>query len=124
MVEGSRDLSIRTDAIRPHRARRGVWSIRRAGTWIEGLIPLSETGIPRDQDIKKAFPVGNDLEVVILDVDGAARRIRLSSKAVEKAKEADEVREYEEQRGDAPSEKFGSLADKLRGALKPRGSDR
>jgi len=91
---------------------------------IEGLIPLSETGIPRDQDIKKAFPVGNDLEVVILDVDAAARRIRLSSKAVEKAKEADEVREYEEQRGDVPSEKFGSLADKLRGALKPRGSDR
>jgi hypothetical protein len=34
------------------------------------------------------------------------------------------VREYEEQRGDVPSEKFGSLADKLRGALKPRGSDR
>ena len=60
---------------------------------IEGLIPLSETGIPRDQDVKKAFPVGNNLEVVIMDVDAAARRIRLSSKAVEKAKEADEVRE-------------------------------
>ena len=87
---------------------------------VEGLIPLSETGVARDADIKKAFPVGKDIEVVVPDVDAAARRIRLSVTAVQKAREADEVREYTERNDAAPAEGFGSLADKLRGALKPR----
>ena len=48
------------------------------------------------------------------------RRIRLSAKAVLDAHEAEEVREYTERGDAAPAEGFGSLADKLRGALKPR----
>ena len=36
------------------------------------------------------------------------------------AREADEVREYTEREDPAPGEGFGSLADKLRGALEPR----
>ena len=68
----------------------------------------------------KAFPVGADVEVVVLEVDPAGRRIRLSVKAVLDAHEADEVREYTERQDAAPAEGFGSLADKLRGALKPR----
>jgi small subunit ribosomal protein S1 len=87
---------------------------------IEGLIPLSETGLPRDAVLKKAFPAGRDLEVVILDVDATARRIRLSSQAVVQAKEVEEVREYAERKDAAPAEGFGSLADKLRGALTRR----
>jgi small subunit ribosomal protein S1 len=87
---------------------------------VEGLIPLSESGVGRDADIKKAFPVGKDIEVVVADVDATARRIRLSVAAVQKAREADEVREYTERSYVAPAEGFGSLADKLRGALKPR----
>jgi small subunit ribosomal protein S1 len=87
---------------------------------IEGLIPLSESGVARDGDVKKAFPVGNTIEVVVLDVDSDARRIRLSITAVQKMREADEVREYTERADAPPSEKFGSLGDKLRDALKPR----
>ena len=87
---------------------------------VEGLIPLSESGVGRDAGIKKAFPVGKDIEVVVADVDATARRIRLSVTAVQKAHEADEVREYIERADVAPAEGFGSLADKLRGALKPR----
>jgi small subunit ribosomal protein S1 len=87
---------------------------------IEGLIPLSETGVARDQDVKKAFPAGTTIEVVILEVDAAARRIRLSSKAVVQAKEVEEVREYTERQDVAPKESLGSLADRLRGALTPR----
>jgi len=87
---------------------------------IEGLIPASESGIARDADLRKAFPVGADMEVVVLEVDAAARRIRLSSRAVQQAKEVDEVREYAERQDAAPSEGFGSLADKLRGALTPK----
>jgi small subunit ribosomal protein S1 len=85
-----------------------------------GLIPLSETGAAREADVSKAFPVGTDVEVVVLEVDPAGRRIRLSVKAVLDAHEAEEVREYTERGDAASSEGFGSLADKLRGALAPR----
>jgi small subunit ribosomal protein S1 len=85
-----------------------------------GLIPLSETGVAREADIARALPIGADVAVVVLDVDSSGRRIRLSAKAVLDAQEADEVREYTEREDARPAEGFGSLADKLRGALKPR----
>jgi small subunit ribosomal protein S1 len=87
---------------------------------VEGLIPLSESGIGGEGDVKRAFPVGSSIEVVILDVDAAARRIRLSVTGVQKIREADEVREYTERTDVAPAEGFGSLGDKLRDAFKPR----
>ena len=85
-----------------------------------GLIPMSETGVAKEADVAEAFPVGADVEVVVLEVDPPGRRIRLSVKAVQDAHEAEEVREYTEREDAAPAEGFGSLADKLRGALKPR----
>jgi small subunit ribosomal protein S1 len=86
-----------------------------------GLIPLSETGVAREADVSRAFPVGADVEVVVLDVDEPpGRRIRLSVKAVLDAHEVAQVREYTEREDIASAEGFGSLADKLRGALKPR----
>jgi small subunit ribosomal protein S1 len=89
---------------------------------VDGLIPASETGIGRDGDLKKAFPIGKDVQFVVTDVDAGARRIRLSLTDVEKMREADEVREYSD-RGDAkPAEGFGSMADKLRDALRGGGS--
>jgi small subunit ribosomal protein S1 len=87
---------------------------------VEGLIPLSESGVARDADVRKAFRVGDQVQVVVLDVKPDARRIRLSVTAVEKMREADEVREYTGRPDAAPTETFGSLADKLRDALKPR----
>jgi small subunit ribosomal protein S1 len=87
---------------------------------IEGLIPLSESGVPREGDVKKAFRVGDEVQVVVLDVDANARRIRLSATGVEKMREADEVREYTDRADTAAPEKFGSMADKLRNALKPK----
>jgi small subunit ribosomal protein S1 len=85
-----------------------------------GLIPLAETGVPREGDVAKAFPVGSAVDVVVLDIDETGRRIRLSVKAIADAQEAAEVREYNERGGKGSAESFGSLADKLRGALKPR----
>jgi small subunit ribosomal protein S1 len=85
---------------------------------VEGLIPASESGVARDGDIKGAFPVGREVQVVVLDVDAAARRLRLSVTAVQKERESQEVREYAERTESAPAERFGSLADKLRDALK------
>ena len=56
----------------------------------------------------------------MLEVDPSGRRIRLSRKAVLDAQEAEELREYAERTDAAPAEGFGSLADKLRGALGTR----
>ena len=86
-----------------------------------GLIPLKETGVAREADIARTFPVGGEVEVLVLEVDPSGRRIRLSRKAVMDAKEKDEVREYTERTSETPAESFGSLADKLRGAMKPKG---
>ena len=80
-----------------------------------GLIHVSETGV----DSKKAFPLGSDVEVIVLEVDPAGRRIQLSRKAVLEAGEKREVREYAEQQEQAQPGSFGSLADKLRAAMRP-----
>ena len=64
-----------------------------------GLIPMSETGIAKDGDVPRAFPVGADVDVIVLEVDPSGRRIRLSSKAIADAHEAEEVREYKRARG-------------------------
>ena len=82
-----------------------------------GVIPLSETGIAKEADLKRALPVGADVEVIVLEVDPSGRRIRLSAKAVLDAREAEEVREWTE-RNAPPAGGSGILADKLRSALK------
>ena len=84
-----------------------------------GLMPLSETGVARWGDLVKAFPVGSDVEVVVLEADSSGRRIRISRKARLDAQDADELREYATRTEDSAAG-FGSLGDKLRGALGPR----
>jgi small subunit ribosomal protein S1 len=85
-----------------------------------GLIPLAETGIDRDADVLKAFPIGSEVEVVVLEVDREGRRIRLSRKAVAEQREQAELHEYNSRTEAAASSAFGSMGDKLRGALKDR----
>jgi small subunit ribosomal protein S1 len=85
-----------------------------------GLMPLAETGVDRDMDMMKAFPIGSDVEVVVLEVDPEGRRIRLSKKAVAEQREQAELREYAARPDAAPKTSLGSLADSLRGALKGR----
>jgi small subunit ribosomal protein S1 len=85
-----------------------------------GLVPLAETGTAKGSDLRKAFPVGSDLEVMVLEIDPSGRRIRLSRKAVLEAAERNEAREYAERQDRGESEGFGSLADKLRDAMRPR----
>jgi small subunit ribosomal protein S1 len=84
---------------------------------VVGLIPASETGVSRDTDMARAFPVGSSVEVLVLDVDSASRRIRLSIKGIQAAEEAAEVRDYASRSGAESASSFGSLADKLQGAL-------
>jgi len=83
-----------------------------------GLMPFSETGLERDADMAKAFPIGSEVEVAVLEADATGRRIRLSRKAVAQQREQAELREYAARPDAAPSAPLGSLADKLRDALK------
>jgi small subunit ribosomal protein S1 len=86
---------------------------------IEGLVHAStfaSTG-GRAEWSRKAVAVGAVLEVMVTEIDPEARRIGLSVRAVEDARVAQEMREYAERDDAGPA--FGSLADKLRGALKP-----
>jgi small subunit ribosomal protein S1 len=88
---------------------------------IEALMPAAETGTDRGMDLRKAFPAGSEIEVVVLDVDATAKRIRVSRKAVAERRERAEVEEYQSKQDVASSPSIGSLAEKLRGAL---GGDR
>ncbi|HKB12539.1 MAG TPA: S1 RNA-binding domain-containing protein, partial [Vicinamibacterales bacterium] len=85
-----------------------------------GLIPMSETGVAKEGDVARVFPIGGDVEVQVLEVDATGRRIRLSAKAIQDAREAEEVREYSERADAVPTGGLGSLADKLRDALNRR----
>jgi small subunit ribosomal protein S1 len=82
-----------------------------------GLIPAAETGLDRHADLRKHFAVGTSLDVVVLEIDAASRRIRLSRKAVGELQEQAEVREYAGRPEAAPSPSVGALAEKLRNAL-------
>ncbi|MBN2337766.1 MAG: S1 RNA-binding domain-containing protein [Acidobacteria bacterium] len=105
------------------RLRGKVEKIEKFGVFVflapgrTGLIPISETGVAREGDLARAFPVGGEVEVIVLETDPSGRRIRLSAKAVADALEAEEVREWKERQAPAP-EGSGSMADKLRAALK------
>jgi small subunit ribosomal protein S1 len=92
---------------------------------------FAPTGRPRGWTAQVAVGTIAPFEILTIDID--KRRIGVglvpegSTRAAgglspEAAREADDVREYaERQRADAaPAEGFGSLADKLRGALSPR----
>ena len=85
-----------------------------------GLVPLSETGLDRNADVRKAFAIGSPMDVVVLEVDAASRRIRLSRKAVAEQQERAEVQEYASRADATPAPSVGVLADKLRDALGQR----
>ena len=85
-----------------------------------GLMPNAETGTERDTDLRKAFPAGSEVEVVVLEVDPAGRRIRVSKKAVAEQREKAELRDYAQRQRAEAAPSLGTLADKLRGALGSR----
>ena len=84
-----------------------------------GLMPAAESGTDRGADLRKSFPIGSELEVVVLEVNATARRITLSRRAVAEQREQAEVRDYaaRNEAAASASPSVGSLADKLRGAL-------
>jgi small subunit ribosomal protein S1 len=50
----------------------------RLGPGQTGLVPNAELGTARGSDHRKAFPIGSELKVLVLDIEEGGRRIRLS----------------------------------------------
>ncbi len=84
-----------------------------------GLLPNEETDTAYGTDLKQLFPLGSEIEVVVLEVDPENHRIRLSRKAIREAAEKDDARAYSKQQDKGQESSFGSMADKLREALHP-----
>ena len=72
----------------------------------------------RSDDWKTSVGVGLVVAVEILSIDLEKKRIGVA--VVPSDLGQDDVREYAERETESSSERFGSLADKLQGALKPR----
>ncbi len=84
-----------------------------------GLMPNEETDTAHGTDLKRAFPLGSEVEVVVLDVDPESHRIRLSRKAIREVEESSDARAYSERQSEGQDASFGSMADKLRSAFRP-----
>lgn len=112
------------------RVKGTVTGIERYGIFVQiagtkdragrGLVPASETGTPRNADLKKHFTVGQEIETKILAVapDG---KIRLSITALAGDDERADLAAYqkaEEKKRDAserPVRGFGTLGDLMKG---------
>jgi small subunit ribosomal protein S1 len=64
----------------------------------DGLVPVRELGLAPGADLRKAFPIGRDLTVVVMDVDDRGR-IRFSAKEVTRFEEQKNFREFNEATG-------------------------
>ncbi len=75
-----------------------VESVRHFGVFVRlpdnfnGLIPNSESGVPKGQSLEKAFPKGQKVRVMIMKIDRENEKISLSA---EKVKDAETREEYE-----------------------------
>jgi small subunit ribosomal protein S1 len=81
---------------------------------------FAPTGGARGWSSQVAAGMTGAFEILSIDVEKKRIAVTLLPNAVRDAAEADELRQYSEREAAAPAEAFGSLADKLRGALKPR----
>jgi small subunit ribosomal protein S1 len=123
-------------SIEPGAVRRGrVVSVREFGAFVDlgggvqGLLHISEMGWSRVTDPSQVVKPGDELEVKILRVDESRQKISLSLKQLTEdprtqasppPADTRDATAADDAEPPAPAEGFGSLADKLRGALGPK----
>lgn len=85
---------------------------------VQALMPASESGTPRGADLRKAFPIGTKLSLLIIDVDERGR-FKVSKTAREQAEERQLVQQYNTSGGGggAKGSGLGTFADLLKGKL-------
>lgn len=79
----------------------------------DGLVPMSELGLPPGSDHRRAFPAGRTLQVVVVQRDAARGRLRLSAVGVARVEERKNYRDFSSGSGGS----LGSLGDVLRKKL-------
>ena len=86
----------------------------RLGPGQTGLVPGPELGVPRGADLRKAFPVGAEVKVLVLAIEEGGRRIRLSRDKAAAQEERAEAQAYQRQET-AKSGGFGlTIGERLR----------
>lgn len=77
------------------------------------LLPAQETGTPRGTDLRRTFPLGTELDVLVIDVDDRGR-IRVSKTALEQADERAQIEQYTQSQSKGGGGGLGSLGDLLK----------
>jgi small subunit ribosomal protein S1 len=85
----------------------------------DGLVPVRELGLAPGADLRKAFPLGKELTVVVMDVDDRGR-IRFSAKEVTRVEEQKNFREFTEGSSEEGAEAEAAATDKRAAANKPK----
>jgi small subunit ribosomal protein S1 len=108
----------------PVRVERGqkvsgvVSRIERYGIFLEldngitALLPQSETGLPKNAELSKSFPLGEKFDALVIDVD-SQNRVRLSMVARKAMEERDSFVQFKSEEEKRFS-KFGSLGDLIK----------
>jgi small subunit ribosomal protein S1 len=82
----------------------------------KGLVPASETGTDRGTDMKRAFQLGQELKVQIIEIEGGGK-LRLSVTAAQRAEERADLDAWKKSQQPQGGGKkgFGTFADLLKG---------
>ena len=83
------------------------------GRGMRGLIPVSELGVPRGADLHKMFPVGTELEALIVAIDERSRiKLSVTALSVEgERRDYEEHRTKSQKKTDGTPQRFGTLGD-------------
>ncbi len=86
-----------------------------AGRTGRGLLPLSESKLPRGSDIKKHFSIGQEVEVKIIEFEPTNEKIKFSIRALENDAESKTYQNYEkDQTAKSKTKGFGTFADLMK----------
>ena len=82
-----------------------------------GLVPTNELGIPHGADPKRSFPIGKEVEVVVLSRDHKTGKLRLSIKGVAAAEERSNYKTFAQasKKASGGGKGMGSLGELLKG---------
>lgn len=88
---------------------------------LTGLIPASETDVPRGGDLAGRFVPGTKVSAAVLSVDSARKRISLSVKKAKESKVAKEFRKWSEERSAERRTEVTAFGAALARALERKG---
>ncbi len=88
---------------------------------LTGLIPNSEMATAVGSDHKRMFPAGTAIQAVVIDVDSASGKVRLSRKAAAEKKAKEEFDQYRDMaKGESSGSSLGNLGEIFRAKLEEK----